>query len=237
MTPSHSEGDVYLGLVKNQDPLRANQAVHVAVKCSRLQGIDIALLEEAAIMAQFRHPNVVAFYGVVVDESSCRLVIELCENGSLDVVLRSQMLHQNGAPTIAVDTGLKLALDVAQGMSYLESRSFIHRDLAARNILVSSGATTAKISDFGLSRSLGDGADYYRIREDVLVPIRWSAPEVLLECTFSSKADVWSYGRSKSLPSFSPRICSRTLMGFSRDGSTLPCSYADGRSPDDVIAF
>ena len=36
---------------------------------------------------------------------------------------------------------------------------------------------------------------------------------------------------------FLPRICSRTLMGYSRDGSLLPSSYADVRSPDDVIAF
>ena len=35
----------------------------------------------------------------------------------------------------------------------------------------------------------------------------------------------------------SPRICSRTLMGYSRGGSLLPSIYADGRSSDDVIAF
>ena len=59
-------------------------------------------------------------------------------------------------------------------------------------------------------------------------------------------------GRSKSMYWFSPRICSRTLMGysdspeggvrstpsvFSRVGSLRPSSYADARSPDDVTAF
>ena len=37
---------------------------------------------------------------------------------------------------------------------------------------------------------------------------------------------------------FSPRICSRTLMGegYSRGGTLLPSSYADVRSSDDVVA-
>ena len=50
---------------------------------------------------------------------------------------------------------------------------------------------------------------------------------------------------SKAIYCFSPRICSRTLMGgrstpsafFYRGGSLLPSSYADGRSRADVIAF
>ena len=47
----------------------------------------------------------------------------------------------------------------------------------------------------------------------------------------------------KSIPCFSPRICSRTLMGYS-DPSVFSSGrqpatpiYADGRSSDDVIAF
>ena len=44
-------------------------------------------------------------------------------------------------------------------------------------------------------------------------------------------------GRYKINLLISPRICSRTLVGYSRDGSRLPSSYADGRSSDDAIAF
>lgn len=41
----------------------------------------------------------------------------------------------------------------------------------------------------------------------------------------------------KSIYWVSPRICSRTLMGYSRDDSLLPSGYADMRAPDDAIAF
>ena len=47
-------------------------------------------------------------------------------------------------------------------MNYLESQHFVHRDLAARNVLVVS-ENFVKISDFGMSRAMGAGNEYYRV--------------------------------------------------------------------------
>ena len=50
----------------------------------------------------------------------------------------------------------------------------VDRDLAARNILVFS-KNKVKISDFGLSRALGVGKDYYQTNFNVnlKLPIAW----------------------------------------------------------------
>ena len=52
------------------------------------------------------------------------------------------------------------SLDIALGMSYLESQNYVHRDLAARNCLVND-KLQVKISDFGLTRALIGSGDYY----------------------------------------------------------------------------
>ena len=51
---------------------------------------------------------------------------------------------------------------------------YCFRDLAARNVLVFS-KNKVKISDFGLSRSLGVGKDYYQTNFNVnlKLPIAW----------------------------------------------------------------
>lgn len=71
----------------------------------------------------------------------------------------------------------------------------IHRDLAARNILVFA-KNKVKISDFGLSRALGVGKDYYQSNFNVnlKLPIAWCAPECINYLKFTSQSDVWAYG-------------------------------------------
>jgi len=57
-----------------------------------------------------------------------------------------------------------------------------YRDLAARNILVFS-KNKVKISDFGLSRALGVGKDYYQTNFNVnlKLPIAWWVAVLYIE--------------------------------------------------------
>ncbi len=46
---------------------------------------------------------------------------------------------------------------------------------------------TVKISDFGMSKEIGDTNYYRQSANDTSLPIRWMAPECLLDGKFDSK--------------------------------------------------
>ena len=142
-----------------------------------------AILGEAALMAQFHHPNVVNLIGVVTIGEPLLVVIELCELGSLEAFL--------AANEVPYSQKKQFALDCARGMAYLSKLRFIHRDLASRNVLLDA-SHACKIADFGMSRATID-KDYYRSRGGPL-PVRWTAPESLEYQKFSEQSDVWSFG-------------------------------------------
>ena len=49
----------------------------------------------------------------------------------------------------------------------------------------------AKVADFGLSRDVYE-TDYYRIRHNTPLPVKWLAPEALIDKEFTAQSDVVS---------------------------------------------
>ncbi|XP_068596304.1 tyrosine-protein kinase BTK [Brachionichthys hirsutus] len=143
-------------------------------------------IEEAKIMMKLCHENLVQLYGVCTKQRPIYIVTEYLSNGCLLVYLREGL--KQALTTVQL---LEMCKDVSEGMAYLESKQYIHRDLAARNCLVDSNGTV-KVTDFGLSRYVLD--DEYTSSAGSKFPVRWSPPEVLLYCRFSSKSDIWAYG-------------------------------------------
>lgn len=143
------------------------------------------MLKEADLMRNLSHSRIVRMIGLC--RADCiMLVLELCPCGPLNSYLSK---HKQ----IKQSTVVQLMYQVAQGMSYLHSKNYVHRDLAARNVLLVS-ESSAKISDFGMSKALNIGNDYYKAQEAGKWPLKWYAPECVYYWKFDSKSDVWSYG-------------------------------------------
>ena len=130
-------------------------------------------------------------FGVVLDSSRIMIITELAQLRSLLECLKEPNLRS----TLTVSCLASFAQQICSGMKYLESRRLIHRDLAARNILVFS-KDLVKISDFGLSRALGVGKDYYQtnFNMNLKLPIAWCAPECITFLKFTSASDIWAFG-------------------------------------------
>eukprot|EP00037_Helgoeca_nana_P021934 m.222569 g.222569 ORF g.222569 m.222569 type:complete len:1124 (-) comp25827_c0_seq2:84-3455(-) len=150
------------------------------------------LLEEATLMAQFRHPNVIRLLGVCtagcLEGLTAMILMEYAEKGPLREYIRTNRKFQ----VLTDVTQFTMSLDIASGMRYLTELRFVHRDLAARNVLVMQDFT-CKVADFGLSRFMGREGNYYRSNGGLL-PIRWTPIEALERNKFTSASDVWSFG-------------------------------------------
>uniref|UniRef100_A0A8C1VDX4 receptor protein-tyrosine kinase n=1 Tax=Cyprinus carpio TaxID=7962 RepID=A0A8C1VDX4_CYPCA len=165
---------------------------------------------EAALMAEFDHPNIVRLLGVCAVGKPMCLMFEYMANGDLNEFLRRRSSTQQ--PSLSRDTltcsslvseperypplscleQLSISKQVAAGMAYLSERKFVHRDLATRNCLVAENLVV-KIADFGLSRNIY-AADYYKASENDAIPIRWMPPESIFYNRYTSESDVWAYG-------------------------------------------
>ncbi|XP_028402324.1 tyrosine-protein kinase Fer-like [Dendronephthya gigantea] len=158
----------------------------VAVKTCRdnvIETIKAKFLQEAEILAQYDHPNIVKLIGIATDQDPVYIVMELMSGGDF-----LNHLRKNGSGILPKEL-LQYGIDAAKGMDYLESKGCIHRDLAARNCLLNK-MNVLKISDFGMSRE----TDFYECSNMREIPVKWTAPEALNFTQYTSASDVWSFG-------------------------------------------
>jgi len=172
-------GEVFRGTLYGATPI----AVKVA-KDATTHGKLNSLSTELRFLRRVRHPNIVLFYGVVVDvaASSFALVLEWVTGCMLHIFV-SKLDLEDECNTV-------LATDIAHGIHYLHSQTpaIVHHDLKPANVMVEDipGHPKAKILDFGLSA--------LRATQSRAGTRKYMAPEIILGKQHGRPADVYAYG-------------------------------------------
>ncbi|KAK3041783.1 hypothetical protein RJ639_000299 [Escallonia herrerae] len=160
-----------------------------------------AFLQEVSVWHKLDHPNVTKFIGatggrteitlqvdddeILLPSNMCCIVLEYLPGGNL-----KNYLIKNRLRKLPFDVVVRLALDLARGLSYLHSEKIVHRDVKTENILLDA-KRTPKITDFGVARFEASNPNEMTGKTGTL---GYMAPEVFSQNSYDRKCDVYSFG-------------------------------------------
>ncbi|XP_056410077.1 tyrosine-protein kinase SRK2-like [Hyla sarda] len=174
-------GTVWLGLW--------NGTTEVAVKELQVtaESLHKTMHGEAETMWKLSHEKLLKLYAVCLQTNPVFIVTEYMPHGNLKKYLQAHQKEKDLPFPQMVD----FAVQICQGMKYMEQKGCVHRDLRSENILLSA-MMSCKIGDFGLARFMDSTS--IAVTADAQIPIKWTAPEVFLMQKYTSKSDLWSFG-------------------------------------------
>ena len=131
-------------------------------------------LEEAEILKQCSHKNVVEFVGVCADVKPMYIITESMFDGILVCYLQEKMSD------ITQPQLISFCHQSASGMDYLTSKGYVHRHLLASSCMVDEYGSnlTLKIFDFHMAKKTTVGKFISDENEFRNVAVKWAAPEV-----------------------------------------------------------
>ncbi|WP_206785109.1 serine/threonine-protein kinase [Amycolatopsis sp. MtRt-6] len=140
-------------------------------------------MREARIAARLQHSHAITVFAVLEEEDRPWLVMEYLPSKSLAVVL--------GEKPATVDEAIRVGAQISSALAGAHRAGVVHRDVKPANILVAEDGT-AKITDFGISRAIGDVK--LTATGEIAGTPAYLAPEVARGEDVDFAADVFSLG-------------------------------------------
>ncbi|MBA0739358.1 hypothetical protein Gogos_012638, partial [Gossypium gossypioides] len=180
---------------------------------SEVLAFDKSFKNEAKMLSEIRHKNIVKLHGFCLHKRCMFLTYEYMAGGSLFRVF----LDNTEALELDWIKRVKTVKDTACALSYLHHDwhpAIVHRDISSNNILLNSNLE-ACISDFGTARLL----DPVSSNQTMLVrTYGYIAPELAYTIVVTENCDVYSFG-VLALESLMGKHSSELLVSLSASSS------------------
>ncbi|WCJ30912.1 Leucine-rich receptor-like protein kinase family protein [Euphorbia peplus] len=146
---------------------------------------------EVETLGKIRHKNIVRLW-CCCSTGDCKLLVyEYMPNGSL-----GDLLHSNKSGLLDWPTRYKIALDAAEGLSYLHHDCvppIVHRDVKSNNILLD-GEFGARVADFGVAKIVQGLNKGIEPMSAIAGSCGYIAPEYAYTLRVNEKSDTYSFG-------------------------------------------
>lgn len=142
-------------------------------------------VHEVHVMAAMDSPFVVRYYDSFIDDGKLCIIMEYCEKGDLQKVLKAQ----KGVP-LPENLVWVYFLQILLGVAYLHGRRTLHRDLKTANCFLTAD-NSVKIGDLGVARILGTESHFART---LCGTPYYLSPELCENKPYNEKSDVWACG-------------------------------------------
>ncbi|XP_016326219.1 lymphokine-activated killer T-cell-originated protein kinase homolog isoform X1 [Sinocyclocheilus anshuiensis] len=168
----------------------------ISSKCanSQMTVYQKRLCEEAKILKDLHHPNIVGFraFTTAKDGSKC-LAMEYGGEQSLNDLIEKR--REEGLQAFPVATIEKVSLHVARGLQYLHNeKKLLHGDMKSCNVVIKGDFESIKICDVGVSLPLDENMQVSDPKAHYIGTEPWKPKEALEDGVITDKADIFAYG-------------------------------------------
>ena len=139
---------------------------------------------EAKLLSQIKSDFVVKYYESFEENNFLNIVMEYCELGDLEHLLK----QRNNIP-LNDNFIWKLFIQIVIGLADLHNMKILHRDLKTSNIFLTKNYDV-KIGDLGVAKKLSNN-DFTKT---VIGTPYYLSPEICKEKPYNEKSDIWALG-------------------------------------------
>ncbi|XP_010260335.1 PREDICTED: receptor-like protein kinase HSL1 [Nelumbo nucifera] len=194
---SGASGKVYKAVLSNGEIVAVKKLWGGSKKeddsCDAEKGrmTDDAFEAEVETLGKIRHKNIVKLWCSCTTRDCKLLVYEYMPNGSL-----GDLLHSSKGGLLDWPTRYKIAVDAAEGLSYLHHDCvppIVHRDVKSNNILLDR-EFGARVADFGVAKVVDMVEKGPKSMSVIAGSCGYIAPEYAYTLRVNEKSDIYSFG-------------------------------------------